>query len=194
MRKITSSKYIATKEQMNQWYVSEKRSYRWIMSRTGCTSARAIKRLLTEYNIDIRRGSAAVAAQWIDADNRRERQANRAAKNFYQYWGTQSKRPEVAAKIAASKTGEKNPMWGRREVRSPNWCGGKQSWRFKRKINKPHRQKILDTLGNKCSRCGTLEGITIHHDPPWRIIRSHELKYLSLLCKTCHFKGPIRER
>ena len=63
-----------TREQMHQWYVVERKSYRQIMDILGINSARKIKKLLTEYGIEIRKGSAAVKTQWENNDVRRKQQ------------------------------------------------------------------------------------------------------------------------
>lgn len=64
-----------TKEQMYQWYVVEKKSYRQIMSIMGINSARKVKKILTEYGIEIRYGSEAVKTQWIDNEERKQKQS-----------------------------------------------------------------------------------------------------------------------
>lgn len=64
-----------TKEQMYQWYVVEKKSYRQIMKLTGIKNNRKIPKLLNEYGIPIRRGSEAVKTQWINNENRRQKQS-----------------------------------------------------------------------------------------------------------------------
>lgn len=179
---------------MNQWYVVEKRSYRWIMNKLGCNTARRIKALLIQYSIDIRRGGEAVATQWIDSDERRKKTSLKAKESFAPYWGTQSKRPEVAAKISASKCGDKNPMWGIKGKDHHNWCGGENNWSSKRKMGKEYRKYVFDTLGRKCKKCGTTKNLTIDHQPPWRIIRSHDIKYLNILCESCHYRRPYKKR
>lgn len=187
-------KYFIEKDKLYQWYVVEKRSYRYIMNQLGCNTARAIKRFLIQYEIPIRYGSEAVATQWIGNKERRMKTSEAAKKYFKPFWGTQSKRPEVAAKISLSKMGNKNPMWGIRGDKNPLWLGGKDSWSKGRKIEKKRKKEIIETLGGKCEQCNTKEHLTIHHDPPWRIIRSHELKYLHVLCKECHFHKPSKLR
>jgi hypothetical protein len=187
-------KIFATRDQLYQWYVIQLKSYRWIMKELNCNSARSIKRLLVENGIEIRNRSQAVKTQWIKADQRRKQTSTRARENLRPYWGTQSKIPEVAAKISASKIGYKNPMYGISGAAHHNWLGGKQNWRFKRKIMPNRKKKLIQDLGGKCEKCGAESKLTIHHNPPWRIIRSHDLKYLHVLCETCHFHSPIDER
>lgn len=63
-----------TKDQMYQWYVAERKSYRQIMDILGINSARKIKKLLTEYGIEIRKGSEAVKTQWENNHKRRKQQ------------------------------------------------------------------------------------------------------------------------
>lgn len=179
-----------SKRNLTQWYVVEQRSYRWIMSKTGCNAARGIKRLLVEYGIEVRHGSKAVKTQWTDAEKRRRDASKAAKKVFRPYWGTQSKRPEVREKIRLSKLGDKNPMFGKTGPKSSNWLGGKESWTRGRKIEPKRKKEIIKKLGGKCEKCGTTKKLTIHHDPPWRVCRIHDLKFLHALCESCHFSGP----
>jgi hypothetical protein len=185
---------LVTKEQLKQWYEVEQRSYRWLMAKLGTKSARRIKKILEEHEIAIRHGSEAVATQWVGNDSRRQATSTRAKQAFKDFWGTQSKRPEVAKKISESKIGELNPMWGRKGPNHHNWLGGKKSWERGRKIKTNKKKKLIQDLGGKCRQCGTTKQLTIHHDPPWRETRSHDPSHLIVLCKDCHFYGPISLR
>ena len=153
-------------------------------------TARALKKMLLESGIKIRDRSEAVKTQWINADERRARTAENAKKHFKDHWGTNSKRPEIAEKISISKRGDKNPMWGLRGPDNHAWLGGKKSWSKGRKMSASYRRWVFETLGNKCLRCGANELLTIHHEPPYRVCRSHDIKYLQILCEKCHFHGP----
>lgn len=68
-----------TREQMYQWYVVEKKSYRQIMKITGIKNNRKIPKLLNQYGIEIRRGSEAVKTQWINNEDRRKKTGKRFA-------------------------------------------------------------------------------------------------------------------
>lgn len=65
---------VPTKEQMYQWYVVEKKSYRQIMKLIGTKNNRKVRKLLEQYDIPIRRGSEAVKTQWLNNDKRRKKQ------------------------------------------------------------------------------------------------------------------------
>lgn len=181
---------VVMKEQLYQWYIIENRSYRFIMDQIGRNNARFVKKLLIENGIEIRKGSEAVKTQWINADQRRVKTSDQAKKLFAPFWGTQTKRPEVAAKISASKLGSRNPMWGKTGELNSQFLGGKKTWERGRKMTNKYRQFVFDHFENKCGKCGAIDKLTIHHDPPWREIKSHDIKYLSVLCEGCHFQGP----
>jgi len=189
-----STKILIPRDRLYQWYVQEQRSYRWIMRATGTNSARGIRRLLNEHGIPIRGRSEAIKTQWIDADARRLATAERAKKNFSAFWGSQTKRPEVRAKISASKMGSKNPMFGKTGEKHHHFLGGKKTWDRGRKIPSQRKKEIIAELGGQCARCGTHENLTINHKIPWREVRHHELWNLEPLCKKCHFSGPNRLR
>jgi len=55
-------------------------------------------------------------------------------------------------------------------------------WKVRSKTNE-NREQILNKLGRKCMKCGSLENLEIHHK-----IYSEDLniKDLLVLCKTCH--------
>lgn len=66
-----------TKEQMHQWYVVEQLSYRQIMNLINTKNNRKIPKLLNQYGIEIRRGSEAIKAQWVNNDSRKKTQGDR---------------------------------------------------------------------------------------------------------------------
>lgn len=61
-----------TKEQLEQWYVVEKKSIRQIMKLIETKSTRKVPKLLRSYGIEVRHGSDAVKTQWINNDDRRK--------------------------------------------------------------------------------------------------------------------------
>jgi hypothetical protein len=185
----THRRIMASKEDLRQWYQTESRSYRWIMNKLGCGSARAIKRLLKENGIEIRHGSAAIKTQWINAKQRRIETSKRAKENLPREFGYKHKK-ETIIKMSEVKLGNKNPMWGIKGKDHHHWLGGSDNWRFGRKIRSEKKKQIIKTLGGKCKRCDSTKNLTINHNPPWRVTRSHELKFLEVLCKKCHFSGP----
>lgn len=193
MKKTRLKPILCSREQLYQWYVIEKRSYRWLMLKLRRNNARAIKRTLDEYKIPIRQGSEAVATQWINADKRKQTLKDNCNRWLDPY--RKMPRSEEAKKnLSLAKIGNKNPMWGVKGPENRNWLGGKRSWRFGRAISKEKKKQIIKTLGGKCVKCGTKENLTINHKIPWRVCRHHELWNLEPLCKKCHFSGPLHLR
>jgi len=180
-----------TKEQLYQWYVVEKRSYRFIMKAIGRNNARVVRKILESNGIPVRRGSDAVATQWIDADWRREKARHNPWLAPYR---SMPRSEECKRKQSIVKMGKKNPMWGKSGPLSANFLGGKSTWAKGRRIDDKRKKIIIAQLGGKCTRCGTPENLTINHKIPWRECRHHELWNLEPLCKKCHFQGPIRLR
>lgn len=196
--RIYPVKYYISKADLIQWYQIEKRSYRWIMNKIGCNSARTIKKYLIEYGIEIRIGGEAVATQWIDADKRKKETSERTYKHFANHWKESKGKPlsdHVKKSLSVANGGENNGMFGRHETH-PSYMGGKKTWEKGRKMTKKHRQYIFDTLGTVCIKCGenNPELITINHKIPWRECRHHEIWNLEILCQKCHFSQPVRLR
>jgi putative component of toxin-antitoxin plasmid stabilization module len=177
------------KEELQKLYVEEKRSFRYIMKVYNFNSGRTLKRLLVQYGIDIRMGSEAVATQWINADERRKKTSDMVKNNpKFNEWKTLPKTEEFKKRLSKLFKGQP----GKKGPDNSTWLGGKSTWAKGRKMNRKTRLKKIETLGNKCEKCGegNIEKLTIHHDPPWRICRSHDLKYLHVLCCSCHARQP----
>jgi 5-methylcytosine-specific restriction endonuclease McrA len=184
-------------EQLKTWYVDELRSYRFIMKQLGINNARKIKKMLIDAGIEIRRGSAAVATQWIGNDSRKKATGERLNQNQKVINYRKSKRPGWhCKKLSDCKLGNKNPMFGKKAVQHHNFFGGKKTWVSKRKMSREKRNQVFDSLGRICAKCGELDffKLTINHKIPWRIVRHHELWNLEILCKKCHFSGPVKLR
>lgn len=179
------------KEQLIQWYVVEKRSYRWIMSKLNFNSARTLKRAMVNFGIDIRTGSAAVKTQWINAEERKRNQA-KFSKEFFKPYRCLPKSDETKRKISIANKGQKNPSG----PDNPMWLGGKKNWKNKRRLSDSKRKAILYIMGNKCFECGEnkVEKLQIHHIIPWRISKSHDLNNIKVLCFKCHLKLPLENR
>lgn len=178
-------KYNVTKEQLKTWYEIEKRSYRWIMKALDIKNNRAIKKLLNFCEIRIRERSESIEAQWFNNESRRKKTSEKLKEIRHTIKIIHS--AESKAKIGFANKGDRNGMSGHVGSKNPNYKVGKKSWEKGRKLDKKTRIEIIKTLGNKCETCGSIENLTIHHSPPWREIRSHDLKYLHCLCSACHF-------
>ena len=163
------------------------------MKEIGCNSARTIKRELLNANIEIRYGSEAIKSQWINADARKRKMSDHA-RTVFKPFRAQPKSEETKKKIGDANRGEKNGMFNMRGALNPMWLGGKSNWAKNRQLPTKRKKEIIKTLGGKCERCSTQHNLTIHHDPPWRVCRSHDLKFLHVLCKSCHFRGHTRQR
>lgn len=96
--------------------------------------------------------------------------------------------------IRGSLLGSKNPSYGKSGELSSTWLGGKSSWKKGRAIRPSTKKKKIALLGGKCFKCGATERLTLNHNPPWRICRSHDLKFLEVLCLSCHMRQPHATR
>lgn len=183
------------KEILYQMYVIEKRPYRFIMKFMGINNARRIKKLLTDFNIEIRHGSEAVKTQWINAEDRKHHASIDAKIRFDQYRKTPCSESKKK-KISAANAGSKNGMYGVRKNKHPCWLGGSENWSSKRKMSNDKRKQVFDGCGKICNRCGETKFnlLTINHIIPYRICRTHDLSNLEVLCKSCHFSQPVHIR
>lgn len=182
------------KEKLHQWYVVERRSYRFIMKELGITNARRIKALLIESGIEIRKGSEAIKTQWEGNAERRQDQSKRMSGDFE--WRHKPRSEEAKKNLSDAKRGYKNPMYGKAGKLHHHFLGGKETWSSGRRFSEAKRSKIFDALGRVCKKCNETEFrlLTINHIIPWRESKSHDINNLEILCKKCHFSGPNRLR
>lgn len=166
-------------------YVDEQRTYRQIMNHFKMNSARTLARWLQQSGIPIRHGGEAVKVQWKNAEARRVAASKKAKESFSPHWGKPVSE-ETREKIRQSKIGSRNPMWGKNAEEHHLFLGGKDNWRFGRRISNKKKAEIRNKFGNACQACGSHSRLEIHHDPPYRICQSHKMKFLKLLCQTCH--------
>lgn len=187
-----------SKEILYQWYITEKRSYRWIMNKLNFNSARKLKKMLSENSIPIRHGSEAIVTQWIGNVKRRKATSKRAKEVLISFWKEHDRSeiftPEIRKKISQSKIGPKNAMYGKVGPLHHHFLGGKSTWEKGRKITVEKKRNLIQELGNQCSKCKSKKDLTLNHKIPWRIVRHHELWNLEVLCKKCHFSGPNKDR
>lgn len=183
---FTPRKIDVSRDQLYQWYVVDKLSVLSILRQTDIKSERTIKSLLKGYGIPLRTRHEALHIQWQNPE-RKELAKKVANKNFSPFDHIHfAGLPEVKAKISAALSGEKNH----------NFLGGMHNWfeQGSRHLRGNKRKKAMNALGNKCKQCGATEKLTINHNPPWRICKSHDLKFLEILCMKCHYRRPMHER
>jgi hypothetical protein len=110
---------------------------------------------------------------------RRDISAARAVK----YWGA---------------VGAANPMYGKRGDRNPRWKGGRTPARQALYASAEWRavERRVKRRDPVCRRCGSSDGLEIHHIEPFRDapFLALELGNLIRLCGVCHRKIGRRER
>lgn len=140
-----------------------------------------------KHGIDARDSSEAVALQWEDNDERREKASEHINEVREQsppeHIRTGEHRPETIEKMSEAKVGDENPMWR----------GGYEgeyghTWPRKRKA-------ALERDGYECQACGSDEELHVHHHRPVRTFENpndaHFLENLVTVCVECH---PTQER
>jgi len=95
---------LVSDKQLHEWYIVERLSYRQIMQNLGINNARAVKRMLVDAGIEIRRGADAVKTQWENNPERREKQANwLSSKLSGRPSGKRLSEEEIAARLLEKK-------------------------------------------------------------------------------------------
>ena len=100
-----------TDEQLYQWYVVERLSYRAIMKRLNINNARWVKKRLDESGIVPREKSEAIATQWENNEKRRKKQGIETGKRFRGNTQRRLSDDELAARYK-----EKNMLFLLREI------------------------------------------------------------------------------
>lgn len=109
-----------------------------------------------------------------------------------------SKHSEVAEKIRLGKLGNRNPMYGKTGILSPNygeasgnWLGGKTFENYPREFSKSTKLRILERDNFTCQICKLVQNqlkktLHIHHiDYNKKNCNDHNL---ISLCNSCHIK------
>ena len=137
-----------------------------------------------------RERSDAVGLQWVDNDERRQEQSARIKAEFED--GRRdplllvrvAKTPWARKRNSQSKIGENNPMYGLFGELSPNWQGGKITYRGKGW--KSIRTQIIRRDGCKCQLCENTKQLEVHHIVPYRETQDNSFENLITLCRPCH--------
>lgn len=155
-------------------------------------SDRTLWNWFDELGIERRVGSAAIVAQWQNAQSRRQDQSERMSEQSRKVWQSYGpahpvRSPETRAKISKGKQGAKNPNYGLLGARHPSWKGGRVTYRGKgwRSI----RTEILrrdDYTCQKCHKQFSRHDLDIHHITPYRLTKNNNPDNLLTVCKWCH--------
>jgi len=103
--------------------------------------------------------------------------------------------PEQKLEYSLSKTGDKNPQWGRRGKEAGNWRGGKMAEMLllRRSFEyKEWREKVFERDNYTCQNCGDKQGrnLEAHHIKDFVLYPElrFEVSNGLTLCKKCHKK------
>lgn len=188
-----------TKEQLYQWYVVEKKTYRKIMELIGTKNNRKIRKLLEANGIDIRHGSEAVKTQWIDNDERKKRTGDLLKKNTSEGTPGREKLKKIMKteayrnKSSLSKVGEKNPMYGVTRENNPLWNSDiSEEDRIKsRKTIEYARWKraVKERDDNICQKCLSAGNVAHHMNSYTKYPdERYDVDNGVTLCEPCHIK------
>lgn len=172
-------------------YITQRLSTREIISilRVG---NHTLLRWLDDYSIPKRKGGEAVKTQWENNPERRKRQSENIKSKIEsgrmdRYRLVTFSRTETGRrKIAESKTGSNNPMYGKFGELNAGWTGGKVTYRGKGWLSAREQARRRD--GYKCQKCGATKHLEVHHIVPYRLTQDNSLDNLITLCHTCHEK------
>lgn len=147
---------------------------------------RTVTNWFRDYNIKPLNPSASIAKQWVNNDERKQKQASWMSRIASALTGEKnnSKRADVREKISESKKGERNAMYGKFAEQNPNWRGGKMTahgaaWESAKR--QAHRRD-----GYKCVKCNSTKQLEVHHIIPYRYTQDNRLENLITLCHKCH--------
>lgn len=145
-------------------YQENKRSYRYINEKLGITDSRTTRNLLNYYNIPIRHGTEAVKTQWINADKRKNKQAeflrNIDRTNLFKVMQTD----EYKEKLRLANSGENNGVYGRTGELSSAWQGGKTKLKkYLRESINDWRLKHFQEANYQCDITGDHANLVVHH-------------------------------
>jgi hypothetical protein len=165
---------LIAKDWLYQQYVLSERTTYEIANDVGC-KASCVQRKLKKYNIPVRSSRSRPGKKYPVSEDVRRIRKELAKKNF----------------AGLDKSGQNNPMWGRRGSSNPQWKGGVSFEPYCHKFTKELKEEVRSEFGRKCFLCDVPENgskLHVHHADYNKGQGCGQRWCLVPLCRSCHAK------
>ena len=178
-------------ETLTRLYITEQRGFRYIENETG-VSIKTLRKLCTYFGIPIRKGSDAIKTQWVNADVRRIKTADRLRliTTGRPSWSKGRSKANDTSLLAVSqrRQGKGNPAYKHGNTKTNN--------KLRAKVGHRAWSIAVKKRDGSCRHCGSTEKLTAHHIKHFATFPEGRVDIHNgiTLCHDCHMTEHRRVR